>query len=48
MIRHRPYLLNTLLVLIAFIFSVALGAVFIPRTVLRILALAWLLSTWIG
>ena len=45
MIRHRPYLLNTLLLLIAFIFSVALGAVFIPpETVLRILAsqLSWL------
>jgi cobalamin transport system permease protein len=39
MIRHRPYLLNTILVLVAFIFSVALGAVFIPPgTVLRILA----------
>jgi iron complex transport system permease protein len=45
MIRHRPYLLNTLLLLIAFIFSVALGAVFIPPgTVLRILSsqLSWL------
>jgi len=45
MIRHRPYLLNTLLLLIAFIFSVALGAVFIPpETVLRILAsqLSWM------
>lgn len=39
MLRHRPYLLNTLLLLFAFIFSVALGAVFIPpETVLRILA----------
>jgi iron complex transport system permease protein len=45
MIRHRPYLLNTLLLLIAFIFSVALGAVFIPpETVLRILGaqFSWL------
>ena len=39
MIRHRPYLLNAILLLVAFIFSVALGAVFIPpETVLRILA----------
>jgi len=39
MIRRRPYLLNTLLLLAAFIFSVALGAVFIPPgTILRILA----------
>ena len=39
MIRHRPYLLNTTLLLLAFIFSVALGAVFIPPgTILRILA----------
>ena len=39
MIRHRPYLLNTLLLLTAFIFSVALGAVFIlPQTIFRILA----------
>jgi iron complex transport system permease protein len=38
MIRHRPFLLNTLLLLLAFIFSVALGAVFVPPgTVLRIL-----------
>jgi iron complex transport system permease protein len=45
LIRHRPYLLNTLLLLLAFVFSVALGAVFIPpETVLRILAsqLSWL------
>lgn len=45
MIRHRPFLLNILLLLIAFVFSVALGAVFIPpETVLRILAsqLSWL------
>jgi iron complex transport system permease protein len=44
-IRHRPYELNTLILLLAFIFSVALGAVFIPPgTVLRILAsgLTWL------
>ncbi len=39
MIRHRPFLLNTILLLGAFIFSVALGAVFIPPvTILRILA----------
>ncbi len=39
MLRKRPYLLNILFLLIAFIFSVALGAVFIPpETVLRILA----------
>ena len=39
MIRHRPYLLNTLLLLTAFIFSVALAAVFIlPQTIFRILA----------
>ncbi|MFL7868938.1 MAG: FecCD family ABC transporter permease [Anaerolineales bacterium] len=45
MIRHRPYLLTALLLLSAFIFSIALGAVFIPpETVLRILAsrLSWL------
>ncbi len=45
MIRHRPYLLNAILLLIAFIFSVALGAVFIPpETVLRILGaqFSWL------
>jgi iron complex transport system permease protein len=39
MIHRRPYLLNILLLLSAFVFSVALGAVFIPpETVLRILA----------
>jgi iron complex transport system permease protein len=39
MIHRRPYLLNILLLLSAFVFSVALGAVFIPpQTVLRILA----------
>jgi iron complex transport system permease protein len=39
MIRKRPYLLNALLLLIAFVFSIALGAVFIPPgTILRILA----------
>ena len=39
LIRRRPFLLNTLLLLSAFVFSVALGAVFIPpETVLRILA----------
>jgi len=39
MLRQRPYLLNGLLLLIAFIFSIALGAVFIqPSTILRILA----------
>ena len=38
LIRHRPYLLTILLLLFAFVFSVALGAVFIPpETVLRIL-----------
>jgi iron complex transport system permease protein len=45
MIRHRPFLLNTMLLLGAFVFSVALGAVFIPPgTVLRILGsqLPWL------
>lgn len=45
LIRHRPYLLNTILLLLAFIFSVALGAVFVPPgTVLRILAsqFSWL------
>jgi iron complex transport system permease protein len=44
-IRQRPYQLNTAVLLLAFIFSVALGAVFIPPgTVLRILAsrLTWL------
>lgn len=39
MLRKRPYLLNVTLLLIAFIFSIALGAVFIPPgTILRILA----------
>lgn len=39
MIRHRPYIINTLLLLFALIFSVALGAVFIPpETIFRILA----------
>jgi iron complex transport system permease protein len=39
MIRRRPFLLNALLLLSAFVFSVALGAVFVPpQTVLRILA----------
>ena len=50
-IRRRPYLLNTIILLFAFVFSVALGAVFIPpETILRILAsrLSWLQirSTW--
>ena len=39
MLRKRPYFLNIFLLLTAFIFSVALGAVFIPpETVLHILA----------
>jgi iron complex transport system permease protein len=39
MIRSRPFILNTLLLLFAFLFSVAMGAVFIPpQTILRILA----------
>ncbi|MBT7190498.1 MAG: iron ABC transporter permease [Anaerolineae bacterium] len=39
MLRKRPFLLNLILLLIAFIFSIALGAVFIrPETILRILA----------
>ncbi|MFZ5908481.1 MAG: FecCD family ABC transporter permease [Chloroflexota bacterium] len=39
MLRKRPYLLNILLLLVAFVFSIALGAVFIPPgTILRILA----------
>lgn len=39
MLRKRPYLLNTILLLAAFVFSIALGAVFIaPETILRILA----------
>ena len=38
MLRKRPYLLNIVLLLLAFVFSVALGAVFIPpETILRIL-----------
>jgi len=39
MIRQRPFLLNIIILLIAFLFSIALGAVFIPPdTILRILA----------
>ena len=39
LIRNRPFLLNTFLLLIAFVFSIALGAVFIhPETIFRILA----------
>jgi len=39
MIRKRPYLINTILLLSTFLFSIALGAVFIsPSTILRILA----------
>lgn len=39
MIRKRPYLLNTSLLFTAFVFSIALGAVFIsPETISRILA----------
>jgi iron complex transport system permease protein len=39
MLRRRPFLLNTLLLIIAFVFSIALGAVFIsPDTIFRILA----------
>ncbi len=39
MIRKHPYLFNTLLLLSALLFSIALGAVFIPpHTILRILA----------
>lgn len=50
-VRRRPYLLNTILLLFAFVFSVALGAVFIPpETIIRILVsrLMWLriASTW--
>lgn len=38
MLRQRPYLLNVTLVLIAFVFSIALGAVLIPPgTIFRIL-----------
>ena len=39
MLRKRPYILNILLLLLAFVFSIALGAVFIPpETIARILA----------
>ena len=39
LIRQQPFLLNTLLLLTAFVFSIALGAVFIPpETIFRILA----------
>jgi len=39
MLRQRPYLLNTFLLISAFMFSIALGAVFIPpETIFRILA----------
>jgi iron complex transport system permease protein len=39
MLRKRPYLLNIIFLLMAFVFSIGLGAVFIPPgTVLRILA----------
>jgi len=39
MIRHRPFFLNTLLLIGAFVFSIALGAVFIPPDIIfRILA----------
>ena len=39
MLRKRPFALNLILLLIAFIFSIALGAVFIhPQTILKILA----------
>ena len=39
MLRKRPFLLNLSLLLISFIFSIALGAVFIqPQTILQILA----------
>ena len=39
MLRKQPYLLNLILLLLAFVFSIALGAVFIPPgTILRILA----------
>ncbi|MBT3190551.1 MAG: iron ABC transporter permease [Anaerolineae bacterium] len=39
MIRQRPFLVNIIILLIAFTFSIALGAVFIhPSTILRILA----------
>lgn len=39
MLQKKPYLLNIIFLLIAFVFSIGLGAVFIPSgTVLRILA----------
>jgi iron complex transport system permease protein len=39
MLRQRPYLLNIFLLISAFVFSIALGAVFIPpETIFRILA----------
>jgi iron complex transport system permease protein len=39
MLRKRPYLLNIVLLLLAFVFSIGMGAVFIaPETILRILA----------
>ncbi|MBN1669008.1 MAG: iron chelate uptake ABC transporter family permease subunit, partial [Anaerolineales bacterium] len=39
MVRKHPYLFNTGLLLLALVFSIALGAVFIPPgTILRILA----------
>ena len=39
MFRKRPYILNILLLLFAFVFSIALGAVFIPpETIFRIIA----------
>ena len=39
MLRQRPYLLNIILLLTAFVFSIALGAVFIePLTIFQILA----------
>ena len=39
MLRKHPFLVNTLILLTAFVFSIALGAVFIrPETILRILA----------
>ena len=39
MLRQRPFLLNLILLVTAFVFSIALGAVFIPpETILRIIA----------
>ncbi len=39
MLRKRPHLLNILFLLLAFVFSIALGAVFIPpETIFRIIA----------